>query len=117
VADLADRARPVTPDGRLVERRAPERLLYQPDQLLGRRPIRLRRRSDKIRLAAHLGAVVALVALSLWWVVPLHGFAGPVVLTLSRSHGVHAGDLPVVAFLALGARSSFAAKQLLRPTY
>jgi hypothetical protein len=107
------RARPRTrADGQGVERRAPEPLLYQRDQLLGRRPIRLRRRSDKIRLAAHLAAVALLVALSIWWVVPLHAFAGPVVLTLTATHGVHVGDLPVLVFLALAGRSALAAQYL-----
>ena len=107
------RARPRTrADGQGVERRAPEPLLYQRDQLLGRRPIRLRRRSDKIRLAAHLAAVALLVALSIWWVVPLHAFAGPVLVTLTASHGVHAGDLPVLVFLAIAARSLISASRL-----
>jgi|SRR5690349_1068943 hypothetical protein len=105
--------RPIDADGRPVDRRAPEPLLYQPDQLLGRRPIRLRRRSDKIRFAAHLGAVVVLVLLSVWWVVPLHAFAGPVLLTLTRTHGVHVGDLPVLLFGAVALRSLVAAQQLL----
>ena len=98
-------------DGR-TERRAPEPLVYSPEQLLGRQPIRVRRRSDKIRLAAHLAAVVLLVALSVWWVVPLHAFAGPVLLTLTATHGVHAGDLPVLVFLAVAARSMLTAQRL-----
>ena len=95
------------------DRRAPEPILYAPDQLLGRRPIRLRRRTDKIRFAAHLAAVVGLVALSIWWVVPLHAFAGPVLLTLTATHGIHEGDLPVLLFLAVAARSMLAAQQLI----
>ena len=98
--------------GDRTERRAPEPLLYSPEQLLGRRPIRVRRRSDKIRLVAHLVAVVLLVALSVWWVVPLHAFAGPVLLTLTATHGVHAGDLPVFVFLAIATRSMFAVQRL-----
>jgi hypothetical protein len=98
--------------GRIVERRAPQPLVYRPDQLLGRRPIRLRRRSDKIRLAAHLAAVAGLAALSIWWVVPLHAFAGPVLLTLTATHGVHVGDLPVLLFAAVAARSMLAVQHL-----
>lgn len=87
------------------ERRAPERALFTADQLLGRSPIWLRRTTDRRRLAAHVIAVVALVALTVWWVVPLHAFAGPVLLQLAPGHGVHAGDLPTLAFLALALRS------------
>ena len=94
------------------ERRAPEPRLYTPDQLLGRTPIRLRRASDRRRLAAHLLAVAILSVLTLWWVVPAHAFAGPVLLTLTRSHGVHAGDLPSLGFVALAVRSTFAAGRL-----
>jgi hypothetical protein len=95
-----------------TERRAPEPLLFTPGQLTGRAPIRLRRRSDKFRLAGHLAAVAALLALTAWWVLPLHGFAGPVLLSLTSSHGVHAGDLPCLAFLALAGRSLFRAGRL-----
>jgi hypothetical protein len=87
------------------ERRAHEPLLYTPDQLLGRQPIRLRRSSDKRRLAAHLAAVAGLLALTAWWVLPLHPWAGPVVVTLTSSHGVHVGDLPSLLFVALAGRS------------
>lgn len=98
-----------------VERRAPQTLLYGADQLLGRAPIRLRRRSDKIRFAAHLSAAVALVALTAWWLVPLHWFAGPVVLSLTASHGVHAGDLPALLFLAGAVRSLVVSWRLASP--
>jgi hypothetical protein len=104
--------RPLGPDGRPAERRARQPLLYRPDQLLGRTPIRLRRAADKRRLAAHLLAVAGLAGLSIWWVVPLHWFAGPVLLTLTRTHGVHAGDLPVFAFGALALRSLVAARRI-----
>lgn len=104
--------RALGPDRRPEERRAPEPLLYRPEQLVGRRPIRLRRRSDKVRLAGHLVAVALLVGLSVWWVVPLHVFAGPVLVTLSASHGVHAGDLAVFAFLAAATRSMVLAREL-----
>jgi hypothetical protein len=97
---------------RRLDRRAPEPLVYRPDQLLGRRPIRLRRRSDKVRLAAHATAVLVLVALSIWWVVPLHAFAGPVLLTLTATHGVHEGDLPVLLFLAVAVRSVLVARRI-----
>ena len=108
-----DQERRTPLEERRVERRAPEPLLYRPDQLLGRRAIRLRRRSDKIRLAVHLSVAVALVALSVWWVVPLHAFAGPVLVTLSRTHGVHVGDLPVLAFGGFALRSLLVAERLL----
>jgi hypothetical protein len=88
-----------------TERRAPEPLFYTRAQLLGRSPIRLRRRRDKQRLAAHLAAAAAMVALTAWWVLPLHGFAGPVLFSLTTHHGVHAGDLPSLAFLAVALRS------------
>jgi hypothetical protein len=103
------------PEGALVERRARQPLLYTPDQLLGRTPIRFRRKADKRRFAAHLLAVILLVGLSLWWVVPLHAFAGPVLLTLTRTHGVHVGDLPTLVFLALAARSLVVARRLAAP--
>jgi hypothetical protein len=89
-----------------VERRRSERFVYSWDQLFGRVPIYARRRRDKQRLAAHAVAVVLLVALTVWWVVPLHGFAGPVLLTMTDGRGVHAGDLPTLVFLAVAARSS-----------
>lgn len=107
--------RPIGPDGRPVERRAPRPLRYTGGELLGRQPIRLRRASDKRRLAAHVVAALALVALSAWWVLPLHAFAGPVLVTLTETHGVHAGDLPVLVFLAVAARSSVTAGRLALP--
>lgn len=97
-----------------AERRAPERALFTVDQLLGRSPIWLRRRTDKWRLAGHLVAVVALTALTVWWVVPLHAFAGPVLLKLAPGHGVHAGDLPTLAFLGLAVRSLRSAQRIVR---
>lgn len=96
------------------ERRAPESLRYTVDQLLGRVPIRLRRRTDKWRLIGHLLAVVALVGLAAWWVVPLHAFAGPVLIKLAPGRGVHAGDLPSLAFLALALRSTWVASRIVR---
>jgi hypothetical protein len=94
--------RPTGPDG---ERRARPPLLYTRDQLLGRAPIYTRRLSDKRRLAAHLLAVVLLIALTAWWVLPRHAFAGPVLLDLTATNGVHLGDLPTVLFLAVCLRS------------
>ena len=94
------------------ERRARQPLLYSPDQLLGRAPIRLRRASDKRRLAAHLVGVAAMVALTAWWVLPLHGFAGPVILVLTSTHGVHVGDLPSLVFVAVAARSTLVAGRI-----
>ena len=99
-------------DGRAVERRAPQPFLFTPDELLGRRPIRLRRAADKRRLVAHLVLAAALVGLSGWWVVPLHAFAGPVLVTFTAEHGVHAGDLPVLGFLAVAGRSLLTAGRL-----
>ena len=66
-----------------------------------------------MRFAAHVGGACGLVALSLWWVIPLHSFAGPVLLTLTPSHGVHAGDLPTLPFLFVAAWSSLAALRML----
>ncbi|MEO5842755.1 MAG: hypothetical protein ABIQ73_16790 [Acidimicrobiales bacterium] len=96
-----------------TERRTPEAVLYTPAQLQGRSRIYFRRRTDKIRFAAHVGGACGLVALSLWWVIPLHSFAGPVLLKLTPAHGVHAGDLPTVPFLFVAAWSAVAAIRML----
>jgi hypothetical protein len=104
--------RPLGPGGRPVQRRARQPFLYRPDQLLGRRKIHLRRAADKRRLAAHLAVVVALAGLSIWWIVPLHSFAGPVLVTITPAHGVHLGDLAVVAYALLALRSLVAARRL-----
>lgn len=93
-------------------RRSAERFLYTRDQLLRRSPIYLRRRRDKHRLIGHVCVAAALMGLSLWWVIPLHAFAGPVLVTLTRSHGVHVGDLPTLVFLAIALRSLVVATQL-----
>lgn len=82
-----------------TERRAPEPLLYSKAQLKGRSRIYFRRRSDKFRFVAHLAGACGFVGLSLWWVIPVHSFAGPVLLTLTPGRGVHAGDLSTVPFL------------------
>lgn len=95
------------------ERRAPEPLLYSNAQLRGRQPIYLRRRRDKVRFAAHVVGAGALVTLSAWWVIPLHSFAGPVLLTFTRSHGVHLGDLPAVPLLVVAGWSAVAARRML----
>ena len=96
-----------------TDRRKPEPLLYSTAQLQGRSRIYLRRRSDKARFAAHIGGAAGLVALSLWWVIPLHSFAGPVLLTLSPGHGVHVGDLPTLPFLTVAAWSGVMALRML----
>jgi hypothetical protein len=44
--------------------------------------------------------------------VPLYWFAGPVLLTLTATHGVHVGDLAVFGFAALAARSLLRARRL-----
>lgn len=98
-----------------VDRRSKQPLLYSKDQLLGRSPIYLRRRRDKQQLVAHLAAASFLVALSLWWVIPLHSFAGPVLFTFTQTHGVHQGDLPTLLFLAVAARSLWKVVALRRP--
>jgi len=54
-----------------------------------------------------------LVALSLWWVIPLHSFAGPILVKLTPGHGVHLGDLPTVPFLLVAAWSTIAALRML----
>ena len=95
-----------------TERRSPEPLLYCRAQLQGDARIYLRRRRDKVRFAAHVGAALALVMLSVWWVVSLHSFTGPVLVEFTSSHGVHLGDLPVVAFLCAGAWSVVAAVRM-----
>ena len=97
-----------------AERRAPERRLYTLDQLLGRSPIWLRRRTDKWRLASHVAATLGLLALTVWWVVPLHTFAGPVLLVVAPGRGIHAGDLPTLVFLLLALRSLRVAGHLAR---
>ena len=96
-----------------TERRAPEPLLYSPEQLQGRSRIYFRRRTDKVRFAAHVGGACGLVALSLWWVIPLHSFAGPILVKLTPGHGVHLGDLPTVPFLLVAAWSAIAALRML----
>jgi hypothetical protein len=96
-----------------IERRTPEPLLYSTAQLQGRSRIYLRRRRDKVRFAAHVGAAGSLVALSLWWVIPVHAFAGPVLVKLTPGHGVHVGDLPTVPFLLVAAWSGVAALRML----
>jgi hypothetical protein len=73
--------------------------------VLGRAPIRLRRRSDKVRLATHVCAILAMAALIAWWVLPVHTFTGPVLLVFASGRGVHLGDLPAVAFLLVAVRS------------
>ena len=93
-------------------RRSEKRFLYTKDQLLRRSPIYLRRRRDKHRLIGHVCVAAALMGLSLWWVIPVHAFAGPVLVTLTRSHGVHVGDLPTLVFLAVALRSLVVATQL-----
>jgi hypothetical protein len=98
------------------ERRGRERFLYSWDQLIGRAPIYTRRRRDKQRLFGHLAAVLLLVGLSLWWVLPLHGFAGPVLVTFGAGRGVHAGDLPTLLFLAVAARSTLVVLRRGRPS-
>jgi hypothetical protein len=95
-----------------TERRAPEPLLYSTEQLRGRSRIYFRRRRDKVRFAAHVSAACGLVALSWWWVIPVHSFAGPVLVKLTPGHGVHVGDLPTVPFLAVAAWSSVAAMRM-----
>jgi hypothetical protein len=98
-----------------VDRRAPEPLLYTGEQLAGRAPIRLRRHRDKTRLAYHLILALVLTMLTVWWVVPSHTFAGPVVLNLAGprgDHGVHLGDLPSLAFVLVALRSAVQACRL-----
>ncbi len=112
---MEDPTRPEAPaPDRTVERRAPARLPYTVDQLLGRAPIWLRRREDKLRLVGHLVVAIALVALSAWWVVPRHAFSGPVLFTVATGRGVHVGDLLTVAFVPLAGRSLWAAGRILR---
>ena len=97
------------------ERRAPEPLLYTGDQLLGRTPIRLRRRTDRLRLAAHVLGIGLLLGLSWWWVIPEHRFAGPVLWAFAPGRGVHLGDLPTLLFLAQAVRWAQRAVRIVRP--
>lgn len=97
-----------------TERRAPEPLLYTGAQLRGRQRIYLRRRSDKVRFAVHVVGAIGLVGLSAWWVIPLHSFAGPVLLTLTAGRGVHLGDLPAIPFLLAAVWSVTEAGRMLR---
>jgi hypothetical protein len=95
-------------------RREPGPLLYSRGQLRGRERIYLRRRRDKVRFAAHVFGAIGLLAFSLWWVIPVHAFAGPVLVKLTPAHGVHVGDLPVLLFLCVAGWSTITARQLLR---
>ncbi|CAN5909124.1 hypothetical protein BH23ACT10_BH23ACT10_22710 [soil metagenome] len=93
-------------------RRARQRVVYTAEQLLGRAPIWLRRRSDKLRLAGHVVVIVALVASTIWWVIPEHTFTGPVLVIFAPGRGVHLGDLPTLGFAVLAARSLRALRRL-----
>ena len=97
-------------DGERRVNRTP--LLLSPDQLLGRAPIPTRRRSDRRRIAAHLAVAAVLVGATSWWVLLPHLLAGPVVLTLTATHGVHLGDLPTLGLLAVAARSLLEVRRL-----
>jgi hypothetical protein len=48
-------------------------------------------------LAARVAFVAAGITLAVlllwWWVIPRHEFDGPVILPLTPTHGIHAGDL------------------------
>lgn len=89
-----------------IERRRTEQgFFYTKDQLFRREPLYLRRRADKQRLTGHLCLAAGLVGLSVWWVIPLHDFAGPVLVTLAPGRGVHVGDLATLGFLAIAGRS------------
>ncbi len=94
------------------ERRAREQRLYSPDQLMGRAPIRLRRASDKRRLALHLVLAGLLMSLTAWWVFGPRWFASPVLLVFSKGHGVHVGDLPALLLVAVAARSLLVARSI-----
>jgi len=92
------------------DRRAPERRFYSGDQLVGRTPIRLRRASDKRRLAMHLLLAVLLLSVAAWWVFVPPVFVSPVVLVFNQGHGVHLADLPALLFVAVAARSLLVAR-------
>ena len=94
------------------ERRAPEPLLYTREQLLGRAPIRLRRASDKRRLAAHLVLAAVLMTVTAWWVLVPRLFVGPVMFVLIEGHGLHLGDLPSLLLVAVAVRSLLIARRL-----
>jgi hypothetical protein len=105
---------PPPPQSPRPERRAPARLLYTVDQVLGRTPIWLRRRADKLRLAGHLAVVVALAVLSVWWVLGDHALTGRVLVALAPGRGVHLGDLAILAFIVPARRSLRSARRLQR---
>jgi hypothetical protein len=99
--------------GKPTERRAPEPIVYSSAQLRGSQRIYLRRRRDKVRFAGHVAGALGLIALSLWWVIPLHSFTGPVLVQLTAGHGVHIGDLAVPLFLLAAAWSVSEARRML----
>lgn len=100
--------------GVTVDRRSAGRGAYSRAQLLGRAPIRLRRRGDRLRLTLHLAFALGLLGLSVWWVIPFHPFAGPVLFVVAPGTGVHLGDLPTLGFVALAARLVVGGARLLR---
>ena len=64
--------------------------------------------SRRLALVAALWATATVFALVIaWWTA-----VGPVVLTLSRAHGVHVGDL--VALAAAYAEAAMLTRRLLR---
>ena len=49
--------------------------------------------------ASRMVGVAVLLGAALWWVIPQHGFSGPVVIEFPGSHGVHLLDGLVPIFL------------------
>jgi hypothetical protein len=42
-------------------------------------------------------ALIGLWVVAGWWVVAVHPWAGPVLVTVTETNGVHLGDLPAIA--------------------
>lgn len=51
----------------------------------------------RLRMVFGWFAVLALWVVAGWWVVAVHPWAGPVLLAVTETHGLHVGDVPAVA--------------------
>ena len=59
--------------------------------------------APRLRRQAVVGglAVAALWIAAAWWVVAVHPWAGPVLVTVTETNGVHVGDIPAVVLGAV----------------